>query len=380
MCKKGFSHRESLVTHSTIHSGIKPYICECCSSTFSCVGNLIKHRKVRPGSCGQPIYTNKKICKRAGVKCVGPSEKIVVNTETEAPVKREEEYTIEEVVYDTEITDTPFQDPLTDHQYISFDNNQTTQDEHVEDYATKEMDVFDYIGIEIKNIQEQEEREKQLQNQKEDESTQEMIIEEEFYIDPNEIIEEEVNEETLTTFFVEEVNFITSDELSEELNNYITIVEGKNFQCKLCPRIYQKQNVTVKHLKNEHQIILKNYIYDNTNRYRKPQKDLNWKCRFCPKKYTSKTLVVRHEKVHGPEGNLLHKCSCCSKHYETETEMEEHQYFEHEDRLVCQEENCGKRFDHPEKLVGHKKYAHLNGKSTLKKYNLVCQLCGKSKL
>lgn len=295
--------------------------------------------------------------------------------------KAEEENMIEEIVYETQVLDDPepLQNHMTDHQYIAFDTNQASQDPHLEDYRKKEMDVFDYIGIEIKNIQEQEERDKQLQlqNESKEELPQEFSIEEHFFMDSDDIIEDETIDEAQATFFVDDVYITTNEECTEELNHYVSIVNDSSFQCKMCPKIYQKLNITVKHLKTEHQIIMRNYNYDNSNRYRKPQKDLSWKCEFCPKKYTSKRLVERHQKVHGPAGELLHKCSCCALYFQTVIEMEAHQFSEHEDRLVCKAEDCDKRFDHPEKLVSHIKYAHSNRKS-LKKYSFVCQLCGES--
>lgn len=68
VCAKAFSHRESLVTHSSIHTGIKPYQCQCCGNQFSCIGNLIKHRRIRPQTCGLPQYSNAKCAPRASTK------------------------------------------------------------------------------------------------------------------------------------------------------------------------------------------------------------------------------------------------------------------------------------------------------------------------
>lgn len=62
VCEKAFSHRESLVTHSSLHTGVKPYVCEACESRFSCIGNLIKHRRARPDTCGLPQYSNNSKC------------------------------------------------------------------------------------------------------------------------------------------------------------------------------------------------------------------------------------------------------------------------------------------------------------------------------
>jgi hypothetical protein len=162
----------------------------------------------------------------------------------------------------------------------------------------------------------------------------------------------------------------------EEFANYVSIVSN-SFHCQLCPKIYQKRNITVKHLRAEHNIVLASYNYDNANRYRKPQKELEWKCRFCPRRYTSKRVASRHENLHGAAGDLLHKCSCCSQHFRAAAEMKAHQNAEHEERLKCKVEGCGKRFDHPEKVVSHTKYAHKEGREVQKKYTFVCQLCGK---
>lgn len=60
VCGKAFCHRQSLITHSTVHTGIKPYQCEGCGKSFSCVGNLLKHRKSHAETCGLlPLTTHR---------------------------------------------------------------------------------------------------------------------------------------------------------------------------------------------------------------------------------------------------------------------------------------------------------------------------------
>ncbi|CRL04976.1 CLUMA_CG018193, isoform A [Clunio marinus] len=391
VCGKGFSHRESLVTHSTLHSGIKPYMCECCSAKFSCIGNLIKHRKVRPTSCGLPIYTNRKIFKRAGVKCKGDFPTVIINNDLQTTFSEQQNENVEEIIYDQEYQEASemIVDPMTDHQYVSI---KTSLDMDIIE-EKKDLDVFDYIGYEIKNIEEKEREEQQKKDaidyDIEIESKAEVFPEtvEEFVQDfialnqdsysddhlNNEVIEDDaIVIETYEEIFESEQLYDEDSELAE----YIEIVNASSFQCKFCPKIYQKKNITIKHLKTEHQIVIQNYNYDNTNRYRKPQKELMFKCFFCPKRYTSMRLMERHQKVHGPEGNLIHKCSCCVKYFETNEERNSHQINEHENRLKCDE--CNKIFEQPDKLVSHMKYAHLGKKLSVKKYNFVCQLCGRN--
>lgn len=392
------------MTHSTLHTGIKPYCCECCSATFSCVGNLIKHRKVRTATCGLPKYTNKKISKRAGVKV---EKKEVVEDELEdQPAELVQEdaemapvYFIDEkleaieteAVAEVEASsfDTS-QMHIVDHQYVSSDLQQSTQ---MEDYSRKEMDVFDYIGIEIKNIQEQEEREKLLQLQTEAEELKSEVAAEEYMpgdasgplvpadhqVEVGEFIIEEIEESFVDqddepgTITIERVTDIKAEQC-EELSSFVDLDNECGFQCKLCPKVYQTINITAMHLKSVHNVKLHNYNYDSHNRYRRPQKVPSFRCRFCPKLYTSEKFANRHEILHGPAGSLVHKCSCCPLYFETEERMEEHQHLEHEDKLICKD--CGKWFDHPEKVAGHVRYAHAK-KVVVKKYNFVCQLCGK---
>lgn len=389
------------MTHSTVHTKIKPYACENCNLTFSCIGNLIKHRKVRPNSCGLPIFTNKKICKRAGVKCEkGKNPKIVVDSShislerqeagTEVITHENDDFTITEIVQELN-TNQQHNEPqisaYSDHQYIVIaENNQPIQDvQIIEDYTKKEMDVFDFIGIEIRNI-EQEERERKAQLERDEPSSsmefEEIIDEYDQDIieddDPSyEAIEENIEEFETENFIVVENEF-ENEHLHDEdtdIGQYFEITD-ENFKCKLCPKIYQKKNISIKHLKKEHQIVITTFNYDNANRYRRPQKNQTWKCQYCPKKYTSIKMAQRHEQVHGDNGQLIFKCSCCAIYFQTLEEVNEHQQTEHGDRLVCNVDKCLKKFDHPEKLISHKKYAHSENRSPHKKYTFVCIVCG----
>lgn len=49
-----------MITHSTLHTGIKPFQCENCGNAFSCIGNLIKHRRTHADTCGLiPLTTHR---------------------------------------------------------------------------------------------------------------------------------------------------------------------------------------------------------------------------------------------------------------------------------------------------------------------------------
>lgn len=321
------------------------------------------------------------------MKCKGETPKTIVDFCGIPENQADETLKAEVIIYDPQEVEEQDIDPLqmTDHQYVSADNSQGSQDAQLTDFSKKEMDVFDYIGIEIKNIQEQE-RKQQLENEElvteeiENIEVHEMTIEETEYYNTTEIIETEDS-----TFIVEQLEEVKVVDLEEEqlkqeqeFREYVDVSDPKSFHCKLCPKIYQNRNITTKHLKNEHNIYLMNYNYDDSNRSRKPQKDLSFRCQFCPKRYTSSRLVSTHEVLHGPDGDLLHKCSCCPLYFASFEERDEHQYAEHNERLICSVTDCSKKFDHPEKLANHVKYAHEKTKTPKNRTHYVCELCGRN--
>lgn len=50
-CTSSFAHRESLITHSSIHTGVKKWGCSSCGSRFSCIGNLLAHKRTHKKTC-----------------------------------------------------------------------------------------------------------------------------------------------------------------------------------------------------------------------------------------------------------------------------------------------------------------------------------------
>lgn len=338
-CSKSFSYRESLVTHHTIHSGVKPYACENCQKTFSCIGNLIKHRKVRPDTCGKEEFKIQKINNRARVKL----EKNV--TTVTLP-----------------INDMIIQDPIVYEEVLTYDvNNQIKLDNGylIPNETFQEVQVEDCMLDMMEKIHE-------------DNSQQDEVEEHLEFTEHNSIELENEEKFTESSESVQNSHPILED---EEISQFMELKED-NYCCKLCPKIYQKKFISIKHLKKDHNILIPSFDYDDSNRYRKPQKNQSFPCKYCPKKFTSSKLVDRHQIDHGPSGNLIHKCSCCPLWFESLAKLEIHQISNHEDRLKCN--NCMRKFDHPEKLLSHKKYAHSGKNAVTKKYVFVCTLCGRS--
>lgn len=356
------------MTHSSIHTKIKPYSCENCHQTFSCVGNLIKHRKIRPDTCGAPQFTNKKITKNPeAFSTAMKTEEQQVPSYYEIALLENSENNIEE--NENIIAMTEEENYIIDHhQYVIMPDNEHLIQEQLETFTQKEADL---ISVDIvESIQKNEEE-----------------------LDDNLIV---VEEEHLENFYEEDDNqsqdeiMVESEEISgecatknendEEFEKYFEVNNSdQKFSCRQCPKIYQTRNISIKHLKNDHQIELPNYIYNHmNNRYRTTRKEQKFSCQFCHRKFTSNKLTKKHELNHGVDGKLIFKCSCCQLYFETQSEVESHQNYEHEDRLKCNIDGCSRKFDHPEKLLSHKKYAHTLKNAMRKKYVYYCSLCGRS--
>lgn len=369
----------------------------------------MKHRRVRPETCGLPIYTNKRTHKRAGIKLKGktiPSVIIGGSVAFDQKTKEEPSLDIEEYIvsyenpeeqlseeadiidYEPDPIETSDQYDYGDHQYVAGENG----DQGLED--KKAMDVFEYINYEIRNIEQEEMEQKQqhevsiesypkqaenMSDEVNSEMYEEVFVSEE-QLDENCMIEEIEHNENIINGDDELFEIVRQNDtdIDEELKNFIDLNHNdESFRCKLCPKIYQKLNITVKHLKSCHNIVFENYNYDDRNRYRKAQRPADFKCTFCPRRYTSRKLVDKHEEIHGENGNLIHKCPCCIVWLETYAELLKHQDELHLDRIQCDSIECMKKFDHPDKLASHKKYAHLKRK-VLRKYNYVCESCGRN--
>lgn len=294
---------------------------------------------MRPNTCGLPKFTNKKITKRSEITTQ------LIQAEEESQEASEINYHEDEAAA-ANISYACFPEHRFEIQEVHFD-------ECVDDCIKAEIfqDGEKELDVEI------------LQNDEKVPLCDDIIIEEHL-------------EDTLCDDHIELQ--VSDNEVTEDSTHYFDI-NNEQYCCRLCPKIYLKKNVIIKHLKNEHQIILEDFMYDDNtnNRYRKPQKNQNFSCKFCPKKFTSSKLAEKHEMNHGEDGLLIYKCSCCPIYFDTQLKMKNHQNSEHESRLTCNIEKCLRKFDHPEKLLSHKKYAHIN-RVTKKKNSYVCTLCGRS--
>jgi uncharacterized Zn-finger protein len=49
VCNKALSQQSSLVTHTSIHSGERPYVCDVCNKSFMKKSDLITHKRIHSG-------------------------------------------------------------------------------------------------------------------------------------------------------------------------------------------------------------------------------------------------------------------------------------------------------------------------------------------
>lgn len=179
MCNKGFCHRQSLVTHSTLHTGIKPYQCESCYNSFSCVGNLLKHRKTHADTCGKiPLTTHR-------VK--HPATKLKVQVNTPATIK------IKTTKKQKQLLSLQNQD-ASQNSELSEDNNLSDNNAVDESYGNEEVLPFEskmFVKEEEKwiptTVEIAEEKNSQLNDEK---TTEFWVKDEEHFQEKKEILAE----------------------------------------------------------------------------------------------------------------------------------------------------------------------------------------------
>lgn len=424
ICNKGFAHRESLVTHSTLHTGLKvsfciywklisilielirtflqPYQCQHCQQTFSCIGNLIKHRKIRPDTCGLPKYTNQKIRHRAGVKLLDSGTQIVLRDPDptieglDTPgiqVINEfsavgEQYQDDEMVEQIENIEESSQDYMTDENAY--------QDEQVEEYQIQVKDEEDMETEDFK-IEFLDEEGFIVEDQEETGVNYgfEEIIEEVQVADdevPEEVAFDDVQdnlyedyadeqEEVYDEYEEQQPDETENVELNDELSSHIEQTKDQ-FLCRYCPKQYQKLRPALNHLRIDHAIITEEEQVLLFERSRPQRTETVFTCDICSKSFAYKNLLRSHRALHGDEGEMVFKCNCCSLHFDTMRSMHTHLYEEHLDELKCTHDGCDKIFDYPIKLKKHIKFAHMrianaDSKANIKKLDFVCEICGK---
>jgi len=89
LCPKEYPYRESLLTHMTVHTGIKRFLCNNCGKRFTCISNLQAHRKVQADTCGQ-LPLNAKATQYMGVQ----RGKLLMGAKPEAGMEYEETKTL----------------------------------------------------------------------------------------------------------------------------------------------------------------------------------------------------------------------------------------------------------------------------------------------
>ena len=208
-------------------------------------------------------------------------------TSNDIPVQEENEH----IFYETEIIE-------------SIDEFQNFKQINPEMIEVKEMKLYDYVNIEIKNIEDAEKAEAtEIQHQ----NKVKFEIENVEYLRQEVIEHVECYEDDNIDECIEFESHHDQSHENEEISEYKSYIEKilDKYHCKICPKAYLNLNISIKHLKSVHNILITNYNYEDANRSRKPLKPPKHKCNFCARKYTSLILLKKHESVHGTYYNLL---------------------------------------------------------------------------
>uniref|UniRef100_A0A182IPV1 C2H2-type domain-containing protein n=1 Tax=Anopheles atroparvus TaxID=41427 RepID=A0A182IPV1_ANOAO len=396
-CDKAFGYRESLITHSTIHSGIKPFFCKCCDARFSCVGNLIKHRKLRPKTCGLPEYNPSSRVTPRPTKKTMPSltdrkkSRMLVN-----PFKKRLENGSDTRTVSSELASENQCEELLDITASELDTNHSLHADEVvvsEEYHNSEYESEELVDMVTIHDEEDDKR---------------MLLE---YIDPNEgqpmddIFVQKCNEQTSdseTVSFSDDatsnkgmcqsaVTNGTTDSLEistsycekekedEELQAQLEIVRTNSvvstdmFACKLCPLQYTTAYLMARHLERIHNIQLEK-AREKLKFAKETVREKRFRCKYCNLSYVNASRLKSHIGKHGADGRLIHKCPACARYFETEEMARQHALEQHRARLVC--DICEKQFKEPESLQQHVRYAH-KGLKELRKQRYMCHRCGK---
>lgn len=322
VCQKGFVYRESLVTHSTIHTG-RPYLCSCCGRTFSCIGNLLKHKRRKPDTCGSEAHMDvKMVAPRSSTRSkerINKKRKLVRNKVKSEPA---EEPSVEylELGYDYEGIE-----PEQEGNEIVFEVqlvNEGENDTESTSFECFEVSLADNDSIETKNELVDEESTYETE-------PEQMIMEIEI---------EKKEEDELLSYEAQSDAEVDPIELEQDLpplnvEEYFTFT-NTCFFCQKCPKSFSTFSRCVRHLRCDHGVDkqvdaqLKSYVLKNlkqepeetkvivVEREGRSETKKSYPCSVCGRVFSNKTLVRDHERSMCST-NPLYKCETCGKAYQS---------------------------------------------------------------
>lgn len=369
---------------------------------------MIKHRRIRPETCGDPIYKNEKVRSRAGVKIVENESQIILR-ENDSSQSAMETFDTSEVeyisVYDIdrgneEEEEEEQQDPGSENiesveKITRYENEEgmIVGEEVVKDDMVEGEDFKVEFLVDIDNEDYIIEEEQENENCKSDNDNfgfEEIIEEDDTMENDDDVGNDEMFEEIPEVAYEEYTDELeeeyqddddvsdsfepTTEEMSDEISAHIDI-RGNQYLCKLCPKQYQKRKAAFNHIRSDHNVFEDRVMLEE--RKRKTKTETFFSCNICTKKFAYQNLWRNHLKLHGTDGKLIHKCNCCPVHFATLNDMQNHLFEEHIDELKCPVESCDKIFDSSMKLKKHVKFSHADNKKLVKKYEFVCEQCGK---